>query len=371
MESFLSPVYEEIARARKSAGLSAEDLDRELVLGPGWIEGIEAGLIVPDLGLFATLCQRLNIHPGETLGRLPQGISPLSVSRTIRATPLKSGLQIDFQYAEHLANYELKDARIGEFEEVLLELRDGLADSRTQKADAVMRSYQKAVGFWKSANPSDIWWFILYRAFTDPFNHPAARYGGDHAQSWIRTSGWALERIFVEHYANFLKANGIGISIENAEQKRILLGKLRTKTPLNVDKADVILTGTDSRGNQQCFGVVHVKASFAERRTDDEPMSRSLSEAGYCSPLLTMDCKSIPSAAPVNKGELGSAYGHRGDKRKDIEVNGIFTGCFSFNARTEPTVDRSAKSRIDICNFSTADDAFTRHVIDSWDRFKE
>ena len=366
MDSFLEQVFAEVLRARIRAGLTAEDLDRELVLGPGWIASIESGRIVPDLGLFATLCQRLNIQPSDVLSKIPAGLSPLSVSRTIRARPSATGLTIEFQYAEYLANFELAGARIEQFEEVLLELRDGLADSSTQKADAVVRSYKKAVDFWPSVNPSDIWWFVLYRAFTDPFNHPASRHGGDHAQSWIRTSGWALERIFVEHYAQYLQDYGISMSIENTEQKRELLAQLDTSTPLNADKADIILTGTNSAGIRQCFGVVHVKASFAERRTDDEPMSRALVDAGYCSPLLTMDCKSTPSSSPVNRGELGTASGERSDKRKDIEVAGIFSGCFSFNSRTEPTIDTNAKSKIEVCNFSALDDAFTRHVIERW-----
>ena len=144
--------------------------------------------------------------------------------------------------------------------------------------------------------------------------------------------------------------------------------------PLNPDKVDVLLTAT-ARRKEVCFGVVHVKASFAERRTDDVPLSRALIAAGYTSPLWTMDCKSTPSRTPVNRGELGrprrgDANG-RSEKRKDIETHGEFSACFSYNRSTLPTPDsEAAKARITVCDFTNPDDAFSRFVVAEWDRFR-
>jgi hypothetical protein len=122
---------------------------------------------------------------------------------------------------------------------------------------------------------------------------------------------------------------------------------------------------------------VHVKASFAERRTDDVPMSRSLVHAGYASPLWTMDCKAAPSARPVNKGELGPVLipgkpDRRSAKRKDIEDDGYFSACFSYNRDTRPTPPRQrATARVRVCDFShPEDDAFVRFVVRAWRRFQ-
>jgi hypothetical protein len=126
-----------------------------------------------------------------------------------------------------------------------------------------------------------------------------------------------------------------------------------------------------------CFGVVHVKASFAERRTDDVPMSKALVEAGYCSPLWTMDCKSSPSPLPINRGELGPAkptigVDRRSAKRKDIEDDGYFSACFSYNRNTVPTpATQDAAGRIMICDFTNpSDDAFVKFIQAEWERFK-
>ena len=130
-------------------------------------------------------------------------------------------------------------------------------------------------------------------------------------------------------------------------------------------------------GKDVFFGVVHVKASFAERRTDDVPMSKALVDGGYASPLWTMDCKSSPSSSPRNKGELGELKGNgikdkRSAKRKDIEDDAYFSACFSYNRKTKPTpINQASNARIYLCDFNSADsDAFFDFVCESWDRFK-
>ncbi len=135
---------------------------------------------------------------------------------------------------------------------------------------------------------------------------------------------------------------------------------------LESDKVDVFLLGPDDR----VFGVVHVKASFAERRTDDVPMSEALIAKGYFSPLWTMDCKSMPAAKPVNKGELGLVQGRRSAKRKDFEDDGWFSACFSYNANTLASPDpEKVAAPIVVCDFSDPDDAFVEHVVAAWQRF--
>ena len=87
-----------------------------------------------------------------------------------------------------------------------------------------------------------------------------------------------------------------------------------------------------------------------------------------------MDCKSSPSEHPVNKGELGDKLGKAEDKRsakrKDIEDDGYFSACFSYNENTKSTpLTQKAKAHIHVCNFNNPDDAFSKFLIESWRKF--
>jgi len=144
-----------------------------------------------------------------------------------------------------------------------------------------------------------------------------------------------------------------------------MLANLRLDDRLEADKLDVALLGGEKR---QLFGVVHVKASIAERRTDDVPMSHALVQAGYFSPLWTMDCKATPAALPVNRGELGSDTGPKSAKRKDIEDDGYFSGCFSYNWNTKPTSqDHKGPGFVSVCGFADPNDDFARAAIAAWE----
>jgi len=156
---------------------------------------------------------------------------------------------------------------------------------------------------------------------------------------------------------------GINLFIADSAMKQAIVRRLDVGDRIEADKIDVLLTAGDSPTNGQFFGVVHVKASFAERRTDDVPMSIALTRAGYTSPLWTMDCKSTPGTHPYNRGELGAARGKRSAKRKDIEDEGYFTGCFSYNLNTNESPDTlPANRRIYVCNFEDPADAFSEYI---------
>lgn len=246
----------------------------------------------------------------------------------------------------------------------------GHGPSESIKTEAVARCFLEAARLWPHASPSDLWWFVVYRAYCDPYNHPAQFARMDFTQSWKRTGGWALEEILCRHYGPFLKRNGINLFIADGATKQRIVKSMALSDRVEADKIDVVLTG-DTPTGPKFFGVVHVKASFAERRTDDVPLSISLVRAGYTSPLWTMDCKSMPGPSPVNRGELGDAAGRRSAKRKDIEDEGYFSGCFSYNQHTQPSPQiLPPERRVHVCNFANPDDAFSQFIISRWQAFQ-
>lgn len=382
-----------LRQIREAAGVSASVLEDQLILGPGWIAKFESGDAVPTvdvlLAILNALGSSLNSIAAEldAIGDSAADVSGAGIDRHIFAEPAPDwpgDLLVRFKYANHDATYRLHDASVEQFDEVVVQMRNGLSrlvaedddeeEGKAIKTEAVARTFLVAVHRWPHVNPSDLWTFVISRLYYDPFNHPAKYSRLNFDQSWKRTGGWALEDIFVRHYRSHLRANGVNMFIASTERKRELLGQLSVAGRLEVDKVDVVLTGAID-GKEVCFGVCHVKASFAERRTDDVPMSQALVAAGYCSPLLTMDCKSGPSANPVNRGELGPVLRAQPDdrsaKRKDIEDDGYFSGCFSYNTNTLPTPgSQQARARIYVCDFNNPDDQFSRFVLAEWERFK-
>jgi transcriptional regulator with XRE-family HTH domain len=373
----VASILSRLRQFREEAGVTSAELEGRLILGPGWIERFESGDATPALDVLIAILDLLGRSIGELFDGLEGEASAGAIDRSLFAVEDGSDLSLNFDYADFDASYVLAGASLAQFEDVLRVLRDGLAQMN-QKSDAVVAAFQAATTHWPGANPSDLWWFLIYRAYLDPFNHPSSEARRNFSQSWVRTGGWAFERVLVAHYAPFLAQHGVSLSIPVGEEKAELLGQLEISSRLEVDKVDVVLGGIlEGEEADTCFGVVHVKASFAERRTDDVDLSRALIEAGYCSPFWTMDCKSTPASKPVNRGELGVPLGEEEDKRsakrKDFEVDGFFSACFSYNARTNPTPEeqREVAAPIYVCDFRDPDDAFTGFILAEWERFKE
>ncbi len=370
---YLKALLANLKPLRERAGISESTLEERLILGPGWIRRFENGETVPSVDMLLAVLHAINAGPAELLSGLPEP-EPATVDRYISAVAYGTSLQINFRYAKFDAQYVLQNATLEQYERVITTLRNGLArvavslpgQREAIKSDSVARCFLSAVSLWPQANPSDLWWFVVSRAYYDPYNHPAQFARLDLSQSWKRTGGWALEEILVRHYGPFLKQNGINLFIADAQRKQEIVQALALPDRAEADKIDVVLTGDTDTG-ERFFGVVHVKASFAERRTDDVPLSRALIEAGYTSSLWTMDCKSTPGLTPVNRGELGRATGQRSAKRLDIEDQGYFSGCFSYNRATEPSGNElPPERRIQVCNFQSPDDAFSRFLVTRW-----
>jgi transcriptional regulator with XRE-family HTH domain len=377
VHEYLRALLANLRSIRERAALSTNQLEDRLILGPGWINRFESGEIIPSIDMVLAILDATGSNVEEMFRGLPKPEAS-SVERCISAEQMGKDIQINFRYTNFDAQYKLTNSTLEQFDAVLKTLRDGLArlvtinqeQSEAIKTDSVARTFLTATKYWPHANPSDLWWFVVYRAYCDPYNHPAQFARLDFTQSWKRTGGWALEEILVRHYGPFLKEHGINMIIADGNTKQRIVQGLSLKDRIEADKIDVMLTGDTPEGSR-FFGVVHVKASFAERRTDDVPMSIALTQAGYTSPLWTMDCKSMPSATPVNRGELGTVDGRRSAKRKDIEDEGYFTGCFSYNKHTrQSSPGVPAKRRIYVCDFTNPDDAFSQFILQQWQTFR-
>ena len=382
---FLTQMLKRLRSFRQNAGLTTAEVEGRLIVGPGWVGGVEKGEIVPSLDMIASMLSVYN----KTLEQLAEGAkdSVPHIARSIESEASGNGLDINFQYSRFNATYHLENATQGEFDNVIKTLRDGLAqlsslniDKEKEKAiktESVAKSFLTAVKLWPKANPSDIWWFIIYRAYCDQYNHPSEHSRLDFTQSWKRTGGWALERVLEMHYGNALAKHNINLVIADGQRKESLLANIKIDGHrLEADKMDVLLT-VGSGDAERLIGVIHVKASFAERRTDDVPMSQALVKAGYISPLWTMDCKSTPGENPKNRGELGRIFDSSGStqrsaKRKDIEDDAYFSACFSYNKNTKPTPKNyPGKARIIVCDFSNPDDAFTAFIVKERKRIRK
>jgi transcriptional regulator with XRE-family HTH domain len=363
-----------LREAREQSGKTADEVEEALILGKGWVDRFEAGTSVPTIDMLIALSTEV----GTDLASLVGGVrieEAATVHRVVFAEGKEDGsIRIHFPYGEYDAVYDLADATLDQFEEVLGVLRDSLVAGK--KTEAVTDAFLKAVELWPHANPSDLWWFVVSRAYGDLFNHPATSALLNVEQSWKRTGAWALERVLVRHYGPALKKCGVRIWIPNKEQLANLLPK-----GLNPQKIDVVLTGEGESadnvfGEVVFFGAVHVKASLAERRDDDVPTSLELMENGYTSIRWTMDAKAVPGSKPFNRGEFGAVLGggtdKRSEKRIDIEDRGWFSACFSYNMNTSSTPDgQEAKVRIEQLDFTKPDgDAFTEFVCDAWKRFQ-
>jgi transcriptional regulator with XRE-family HTH domain len=376
---YLKAILGKFKTEREKRNISPAQIEEKLILGPGWVDRFEKGDTVPTLDMLFAMLHVIGATLPDLMNGLDVGEAPSEIDRHIFAVPDGKDLKLHFAYGDHDAVYRLPDATTDQYESVIKTLRDGLArdaggEDTAVKTDAVAKAFLLAVKIWPKANPSDLWWFVMGRAYCDRFNHPATSARRDLEQSWKRTGGWALEQVLVRHYGPALKKHGIRIIIGTGEQKKQVFKNLKGVVGrMEADKADVLLLGEQEIGTR-FFGVVHVKASFAERRTDDVPMSKALVDAGYVSPLWTMDSKSMPGTEPINRGELGEVLSGlidgRSAKRKDIEDDQAFSACFSYNRLTKPTPARqNAKARIQVCDFSDPDDEFTKFITAGWQSF--
>ena len=111
--------------------------------------------------------------------------------------------------------------------------------------------------------------------------------------------------------------------LTGAPEKKSALAQMGIEETVGAAKLDMTLHTDAEQDAWVIFGGVHVKASLAERVSDDVPASRAMMKSGYFSPLWTLDVKSFPPPRGdlINRGEFGS-LAEPSVKRAYIEEHG-------------------------------------------------
>lgn len=248
-------------------------------------------------------------------------------------------------------------------------LDQALTRPSVKNRDAIKEAFITALRLCPAANASDLWHHVVYRQYLQILNRHRPQ---SPDQSWKRASGEALEFAIEEFYEPILAEHDVRIQMLVGKPKKLAaLVAMGIQGTVGSDKLDVALY-IDS--TDEIFGGVHVKASLAERISDDVPCSREMMTNGFFSPLWTLDVKSFPPPHPdplVNRGELGSP-GVPSEKRKYVEIHGSFDHLFSANARSKPSEAASTSGkRVMVLDLANQPDLFAQEVIARAKTFKE
>lgn len=227
--------------------------------------------------------------------------------------------------------------------------------------EAISRTFLFAVARCPQANPSDLWHHVLYRTYLKCYKTSNA------SQSWVRAGGEGLEEFIGMFYNPILRPHGVRlIPLFSRIARQEPLRAMGLTGKIGNSKLDVMIEKVQGRGFFEVVGGVHVKASLAERVSDDEPASRAMMAQRYLSVLWTLDVKSFPPPHGdlVNRGELGSVE-KPSDKRRYVEEHGAFDACFSFNLRSSPSPSQTKSGkRIFVQPLLPQPDAFAKFLIE-------
>lgn len=225
-------------------------------------------------------------------------------------------------------------------------LKSSLSLPKAKNRDVIYQAFKLAVSLAPQANASDLWHHVVYRIYMEQLK--ATKPYKDPGQSWKRASGDAFELFLADYYNTMFKNNGLRLIPLTRDESKKAFNLMGISGKVGDSKLDIAII-KDYNGkslkinNGTLIGGIHVKASLAERVSDDVPASTEMMKHGYLSYLFTLDVKSFPlsetvteTRAYINKGELGTPDAPT-DKRKYIEEHGSFNACFSLNKRTVPS----------------------------------
>lgn len=272
-------------------------------------------------------------------------------------------MKLDITVNNVLVQLDLPGLKKSAYETAASLLQDALRHPGIKNRDVICEAFLYVLRESRRANASDLWHHVVYRLYCQVYGRHRPQ---DPKQSWVRASGEALEIAVERWYTPVLLPHRIRIKalISGAEKKRALEA-MGLRALVGGSKLDMALYVEISKGDWQIFGGVHVKASLAERVSDDVPASRAMMKKGYFSPLWTLDVKSFPPPHGdlINRGELGSPA-NPSDKRRYIEEHGDFDGCYSANSRSNRSVGATTSGkRIYRLNLRGQPDQFATDLI--------
>ena len=242
-------------------------------------------------------------------------------------------------------------------------LDNKLGNPSIKNREAISAGFLYALKKCPTSNASDLWHHVVYRLYCAilPRHRPQ-----DPKQSWVRAGGDALEMTLEQWYSPILAPHGIRVKmLIGAADRKMALAEMGIQATVGAAKLDMTLHLEDDNRNRVIFGGVHVKASLAERVSDDIPASRAMMAAGYYSPLWTLDVKSFPPPTGdlINRGEFGS-LAVPSEKRRYIEEHGEFDACYTANSRSIPSLAATPSGkRIFTIRLSEQPDQFAQDVI--------
>jgi len=387
MESIHDPRYtsliEELVRIRKSQSVSQEELAERLKEPQSFVSKVETRERRIDLIELVDWCNALGCNLASVLGAT--GLIPpnYSVEETDRsnhsvAVPIagsakQQGADVTISLGIGAQKYSitLGNTKLSEYQAVdsilSKEIRSLNTDGRKNReviADCLLQAISKM----PSCNPSDVYHHVVYRTFLREYTK------SDPNQSWVRAGGEAVELFVEKLYKERLSKLGIVIkALIGKDNKQAAIDEMGLSGEVSSSKLDIALWGTTADGKKAIFGGIHIKASLAERVSDDIPCSKAMMAKGYLSILFTFDAKSFPPPHGdlVNRGEFGSVA-TPSDKRIYIESHGAFDVAMTYNTRIEesPAKTKSGK-RVIISNMKPSEDKMPLFILNCWKAFAQ
>ena len=156
---------------REALRLTQEELAEASNLDRSYIGGVERGRRNPALDAILRLSLALKVTPATLFQGIGEDVPQLDTPETMKVIAKDDGLLIRFKYDQYDAEYPLPGATQSEFNEVLDILKNGLS-SGINRSDAVANAFIRAVQTWSDTNASDLWTFLVNRAYCDRSNHP-------------------------------------------------------------------------------------------------------------------------------------------------------------------------------------------------------
>src|SRR6266852_1261903 len=148
-----------------------------------------------------------------------------------------------------------------------------LGNAKIKNREAISAGFLYALRLCPDANASDLWHHVVYRLYCAilPRHRPQ-----DPKPSWVRAGGDALEMTLEQWYSPILAPLGIRIKmLIGAAEGKAALDEMGIAETVGAAKLDMTLHIND-QDRWIIFGGIHVKASLAERVSDDIPASRAM-----------------------------------------------------------------------------------------------